>query len=475
MSVELPWAILAPLLGAGACLFAGHRARSVAVIAAASTVSVVLVIAARIAEDGPLRAAIGGHAPPLGITLRADGIALAMVLATSVVGALIAVHAIGDRAARSRRFVGRFFSLWFFTWAALHALFLSSDVFNLYVALELTTLAAVALIAIDGRRPAVQAGFRYLLLALPGSLAYLLGVALLYGRYATLDLPSLGERLVLDDATAIALALMTAGLCLKAALFPLHAWLPAAYLSASPSVSAVLSALIGKSSFYVLLRLWLDVFPEEHQLRAGPLLGALGAAGVVWGSLMALRQRRLKALIAYSSISQIGYLFLLFPIFPLGGQSAWVGGVYLALSHAAAKASMFLSAGLIHRTLGHDEVHDLKGLAQHLPVTFFAFALAGVSLMGMPPSGGFVAKWMLVRAAFEGGQPWWGAIILAGGLLTAVYVFRVLRSAFLPLPLEPTVHVHRGLQFVALALALIAVLLGIAPMPLLGLLAAGAA
>lgn len=473
MNAELAWVILIPLLGAVLCLLSGPRGeRWIAGAATLGTLGAASAIAWAVGRGATLRHAAGGWGASLGIDLRADGLSAVMLLAVGVVGALISAQAIQEWRTSARPERG-FLSLWLSAWAALNALILSSDVFNLYVTLELTTLTAVGLITMRGSREALEAGLRYLLLALPGSLVYLLGVAILYGMYATLDLTTLGARLTPDATTWTALALMIVGLCLKSALFPLHPWLPPSYVSATPVVSALLAALLGKGSFYVLLRLWLEVLPSAPAPRAGQILGALGAAGVLWGSLLALRQRRLKALTAYSSISQLGYLFLLFP---LDSPGAWSGAVYLAVSHAAAKASMFLSAGAVHHTLGHDEIDGLQGLAHHLPITFFSLALAGINLMGMPPSGGFIAKWLLLRAALERGQWWLAAVILAGGLLAAGYVFRILRGAFLPSPREERRRpLPRGAELAALALALLALLLGVAPEAPLDLLRVGSA
>jgi formate hydrogenlyase subunit 3/multisubunit Na+/H+ antiporter MnhD subunit len=146
----------------------------------------------------------------------------------------------------------------------------------------------------------------------------------------------------------------------------------------------------------------------------------------------------------------------------------------VAISHAAAAAAMFLAAGSIARAIGHDRVGGLVGLAHRLPITFFALEIAGVTLMGMPPSGGFIGKWLLVRAAIETGQWWWAVVVLAGGLIAAGYVFRILRGAFLPIPhgerVRPVTSVG---ELPALALAVLAALLGLAPAPLLALLGAG--
>ncbi|HEX7836596.1 MAG TPA: proton-conducting transporter membrane subunit, partial [Kofleriaceae bacterium] len=405
---------------------------------------------------------------PLGIELRADGLAAVMLAATALVGALVTLQGIAARG--SARPASSFFPLWLFGWAALDALVLSADVFNLYVTLELATLAAIGLVAAGGDRPAVSAALRYLLFALPGSLVYVLGVAILYGLYGALDVSTLGARMATSAPAVTAASLMTAGLCLKAALFPFHAWPLPAYANAPPLASGLLSALLGKGAFYVLLRLWLDLFPARFEAWIGLVLGALSAGAILWGSLQALWQPRLRMVIAYSSAAHTGYLAM---GLALGTERAWSGSVYVAISHAAAVASMFLAAGTISRTLGHDRVDELAGLAHRLPRTFVALALAGTNAMGMPPSGGFVGKWLLVRAAIETGRWWSAAVMLIGGLLAAGYVFRFLRGAFLPLPPGTPVHpVAPEGDLAAVALAVIAVVLGIVPGAGLALLGA---
>jgi formate hydrogenlyase subunit 3/multisubunit Na+/H+ antiporter MnhD subunit len=276
-------------------------------------------------------------------------------------------------------------------------------------------------------------------------------------------------------------ALITAGLAVKTALFPLHFWLPRAHASAPPPVSAVLSALVVTGSYYVVLRLWLEVFSGTLNAAAAQIMGALGAAAICWGSLQAVRQRHLKPMVAYSTVAQVGYLFLLFPLVGLGGgaapwaHAAWSGGVYQAVSHAFAKAGMFLAVGGIARAVGNDRIVGVRGIATHMPLSTYAFGLAGMSLIGLPPSGGFVAKWQLLTASFGSGQWWWGIAILAGGLLTASYVFLVLGQELSQAD-EDRAHefarVPPAMEWAALALALVAFLLGLRalePLELLGI------
>ena len=257
---------------------------------------------------------------------------------------------------------------------------------------------------------------------------------------------------------------MTAGLLAKTALFPLHLWLPPAHANAPAAASAVLSGLVVKGSFFLVVRLWFDVLASLPGVVPGAILAALGSAAILFGSVLALRQARLKLLVAYSTVAQIGYLFLMFPL----GHGPWVadafsGGVMQALSHAFAKAAMFFSAGLIAESLGHDKIAGLGGVGRAMPVTLLALGLGGLSLMGLPPSGGFVAKWLLMKASIEAGQWLWAVVMAVGGLLAGGYLYRVLAPALSgESPLLKKAP-QRSREGVALALALVAVLLAFAP------------
>ncbi|MHA1567836.1 MAG: complex I subunit 5 family protein [Alphaproteobacteria bacterium] len=459
-----PWGaflILLPLAGALTCFLWPRRSVLLGLASALGIVACTVGLGWQLALQGAQHYAVGGWGAPLGIELYADGLSLLMLMIMAVVGLGISIY---SRSYFESDRMAVFWSLWLFLWAALNALFLSADIFNLYVSLELLGLAAVALIALAGGEMALGSAMRYLLVSLLGSLCYLLGVALLYHGFGSVDLAILAERMAPSPAVWAALGLMSAGLLLKTALFPLHFWLPPAHASAPAPVSALLSALVVKASFYLFLRLYLEIFPLTTTVPA-QLLGGLGAAAVLWGGLQALRQTRLKLLIAYSTMAQLGYFFL---AFPLGTVLAWQGSLYLLLSHALAKAAMFLAAGNILRFGGHDRIADLDRVAQRLPLTLTAFALAGVSIMGLPPSAGFVGKWLLLEAALRADQWWWGLILVLGGLLAAVYVFRVIGQAFTQAEVPHEARaVPASMEWTALALALAAVLLGlVAPLPL---------
>ncbi len=460
------WTIIVPLAAAVLAFLVPRRAPLAGIITALSVALFVAATAYRIFMAGPHSQLLGGWQSPLGITLRVDGPALIMLLTSGLVGLTVSFYATGyfttaDR--QERRQQHYFWPLWLLLWAGCNALFLSGDLFNLYVTLELVTLSSIALAALNGSSAALDGAMRYLMAGLLGSLSYLLGVALIYGAYGTVDLALLGQTVRADGLSRAALALMTAGLLLKTALFPLHFWLPPAHASAPPPVSALLSGLVVKAPLLILFRLWFEVFPDTATAGMAHLLGILGCGAIIWGSLMALRQQRLKLLVAYSTVAQIGYFFLLFPLARgEAAATAWVGVFLLVLAHGCSKASMFLVCGTITRLAGHDRLAGLAGAGGTLGARLLVFALAAVTLVGMPPSSGFIAKWLLINAAIVTEQWWYLATIALGTLLASGYVLRVLSLAFTesqspPLPVAP-----RILRWPPLALAVVALLLGLA-------------
>lgn len=466
--------IVVPALAAAVVLLPGRQAPALALAAGLLLQALMLAgLLVAVTFHGPVTVQLGGWAPPLGIRLRADGLALAFLVMAAVVMALVMLYGQGER--RADREARVFSALLLLLWAGLNTVFLSFDLFNLYVALEIAGLAGVALVALSGEAEALRAQMRYLLFATFGSLLYLLGVAIVYAELGVLDLELVAAEVRATPAAFAALGLMTLGLLLKTAIWPLHFWLPPAHSSAPPAASAVLSALVVKASLYLLLRLWFEVFPAIPAPRAWFLLGLLGAVAVIWGSLLALRQERLKLMIAYSTVAQLGYMLFAFPLAMPGSPvalQAWNGALLQALSHGIAKASMFLSAGALITALGSDRREALVGGSRRVPVPLFALALSGLSIMALPPSGGFVAKWLLLRAALDAGQWWLTLVLIVGGLLAAAYLLRFLLPAFRPVPEgHSAAPAPTGLlSAAALSLAFISVLFGFAADPLLRLL-----
>jgi formate hydrogenlyase subunit 3/multisubunit Na+/H+ antiporter MnhD subunit len=459
------WAVLlivSPLAAAIIALLAPRIAARLAIGNAIFMVVAALALLDAV-TDRPLRHELGGWGAPLGIDLYADPLTVILLVTTSVIILSVTFYA-PDYLARTGTRVS-FWPLMFFLHAALNGVFLSADIFNLYVALELLSLSAVALVALGNETAAVAAAIRYLLASLVASLVYLLGVALLYHSFGALDFSVLAEATSGGTVPWAALGLMTVGLVVKGAVFPVHFWLPRAHAEAPAPVSALLSGLVVKAPFYVLLRLWLGPFQDAPQ-AVGVFLGLLGSAAIVWGSLQALRQERLKLLVAYSTVAQIGYLLLLFPLLRVGGVFNAV--TLFIVAHALAKAAMFLAAGNILYCLGHDRIQELDRIARRSPLTLAAFGIAGVCIMGLPPSGNFIAKWLLIEAAFESGAWGWAVVVVTGSLLSAAYVFRVVGHAFTPEHgFEGGAQITTSMAWVPFLVSLLALSLGLIAAPLL--------
>jgi formate hydrogenlyase subunit 3/multisubunit Na+/H+ antiporter MnhD subunit len=455
-----------------AFLLGGRRTQWTALLVTPFGIALAVALACAVwRSDRALVYVLGGWAPPLGVALRADGLSAVMLVTTALIIPATGFYALDlfrqPKETPEARAPFVFWTLLLAVWAALNGVFLGWDLFNLYVALEMLTFAAVPLVCLDGRAATLVAALRYLLFALIGSALYLLGATLLYGAYGALDIGLLSERIRPEPVAWVALAAMTTGLLAKTALFPLHLWLPPAHAGAPPPASAILSALVVKGSFFLVLRLWLNLAPPQMAAPAVQVLAAMGAAAILVGSVLALRQKRLKLLIAYSTVAQIGYLFLALPL-AVGARPwfavAWVGLALQAVSHAFAKGAMFLSAGLIAEALGHDRIAEFRGVGRIAAPAVLAFGLGGLSLMGLPPSGGFTAKWLLLTAAIDSGQWLWALVMVAGGLLAAGYVYRVIAPALAPAEgLTPVKAPSRPRTALALALAIVAVMLGLAP------------
>lgn len=447
--------IVSPLLAALVSFLWTRAAAPATFVNGVVTILAALMLLDAVAER-PFTIALGGWAAPLGIALAADALGATLALTTAVVVTAVVVYApsylsrAGTHAA--------FWPLLCFLQAGLGGLYLSADIFNLYVALELIGLAAVALIALGGHASALVAALRYLMANVTASLAYLLGVALLYHAHGALDLALLADAMRGGDTPWAALGLMTAGLAVKGALFPVHFWLPEAHAEAPAPVSALLSALVVKAPFFVLLRLGHGPF-ETAPAAVGQVLGLLGAVAILWGSVQALRQDRLKLLVAYSTVAQVGYLFLYFPLSRSGDVLGAV--TVFIVAHALAKAALFLAAGNLLEALGHDRIQALDRVAGRMPLSLAAFGIAGLCIAGLPPSGNFVAKWLLIEAALESGAWGWAVVIVLGGLLSAAYVFRVVGHAFTPEEGAPSAgRVTAPMAWMPFILALLALVIG---------------
>lgn len=509
MSRALLLLLVLPLLGSGATALLPHRVRGRFALLLAVTIALVTLWVAR-ALLAAGTATVVGLGLPIGVevVLVADGLAVALLVMTSVVGVALTGFARAEVRVDPGRDHPAYWPLLFALWAGLHLLLLAGDLFTAYLMLELVALCASLLVTLRGDRGSLLAGTRYFYAELVASTTMLVGVALVWSEAGTVVFTELATSLPPTRTAGLGLAIMTAGLLLKAPLAPLHFWLPAAHTLAPSAVSPLLSGVMVKVAFAVLLRLWVLSVPELITASATQLLGAFGALAIVWGSFGALLATGLKRLIASSTVAQVGLLFLALPLAAAGSPDGWNGGVLLAVSHAVAKAAMLMAAAVLVDSARRAGARapsatvttasassgplvatgvapargettwplllELRGSAARRPVAMMAFGIASISLVGLPPTGGFVAKWYLLVGSITTGQWWWVAVLMAGTLLTVGYLMRFVRPAFAPLPADELPVPRRdGRDLVALALAVTTLVLGVVPGPVLELLAIG--
>ncbi len=389
----------------------------------------------RVIEGGPVTYTLGGWEAPVGIELVLDPLASFLTLVVTVVSCLVLIHARHVASVEHPDKRVPYYSLVLLLLAGFCGILSTGDLFNLYVFLEISSLAGYGLVAIGDKRSPVAA-YRYLILGSVGTGFYLLGIGFIYVMSGSLNMADLARILphILDQPPVLSgLILMVTGIGLKMALFPLHFWLPDAYSSASSATSALLAPLGTKVGAYILIRVLFFVFdPAEVEQRVpiASVIAWLSAAGVLYGSLMALAQQELKRMLAYSSVAQIGYIGLgLGMANPLG----FTGAVLHILNHAFMKAALFLVAGNLRVKVGHSNIADMdQRLSRQMPWSMAALVVAALSMIGLPPTAGFFSKWYLVLGGIQGSDWVFVAVILLGGLLNAIYFFRVVERVYLP-------------------------------------------
>ncbi|MGY6646921.1 MAG: complex I subunit 5 family protein [Salinarimonas sp.] len=481
--ISLDWlalTVFVPLLGAVASFLLPRSAPQIGLASLVVTALCVSMLAAQVIANGPVIVSLGGWGAPLGLDLRADGLGVVMLGMTMLVGLFVSLGALdsfsirseGDENARMRRY---FWPLWLLLLSGLNGAYVSTDIFNLYVMIEVIALAAIGLTVLTGRLEAMRAGLEYMFASMLGALLFLMAVGLAYLQAGRLDFAGLAAHAG-EPAMMLAFALMLVGLALKTALFPLHFWLPRAHASASAPASALLSGLVLKASLYILLRFWVEVFGPGSLI--GLTVGLMGTGAVIWGSVQALRTQRLKLLVAWSTVAQIGLICVAFALAgTIGAQTAWQGAVLLMVAHAVAKAAMFLAAGRIAQETGHDRIADLDRTHLRPTLAQFAFALAAISLIGLPPSAGFAGKWLLMEGAMRAGAWIWVVVAMAGTLFSVAYLSRPL-IGFLRFDRAPDpVGEHHGWAIAdapPLMLAFIAAISGLAAVQIIDVLDIGA-
>jgi len=478
MSIPLPAFVAIPLVTAFLLPIFGKKGKAAATgLANLATISLLVLAVISIGQSRVYE--IGKWPIPLGINLVLDGLSNLLLLAIGVVSA--AAMLFSTRYMEQYTAKSKYLSLFLLMVAGMNGVVLSGDIFNLFVFLEIASIASYALVGFGCEHEELEASFKYMVLGSIGSIFVLFAVGLVYGNTGSLNMAYISKAIQesgLNPGLGFALALFIAGFGLKAALVPFHAWLPDAHPSAPAPISAMLSGVLIKAlGIYALARVVFNVFGITIQL--GWILIVLGILSMVAGAFLAIGQWDFKRLLAYSSISQIGYVVLGIGLGGLiiasRGNLAWaslaiLGGLFHLLNHSVYKSLLFLTSGSVQMSTGTRQLKQMGGLAEKMPVTRAACTIASASIVGIPPFSGFWSKLILVIAAVQAGFYWVAAVIVFVSLCTLIMYLKVQRYVFLgelPDTLSEVKENKGSMPIAMVFLACLCVLMGLLLLPAL--------
>jgi multicomponent Na+:H+ antiporter subunit D len=427
-----------PLAAAPICALLRWRSAAWTLATAVSWLGlfISLSLLGAVAANGPISYAMGGWPAPWGIELRVDLLNSYILLIVTAINALVITFA---RLSVEREIADRqeplFYTAWLLCVTGLLGITITGDAFNIFVFLEISSLATYVLVACGKDRRALVAAYKYLIMGSIGATFFLIGVGLLYMSTGTLNLYDMSARLpdaAFSRPILAAAGFITLGLALKFAMFPLHLWLPNAYTFSPSAVSALLAATSTKVSIYVLLRFEFIVFQpnlDHHDLQFSYFLMPLAVLAFMIGSVAAIYQTNVKRVLAYSSVAQIGYILLGISLLSVAGLT---GGIVHLFNHALAKGALFLAVGCLYFRYGTCQLQRLEGCAKEMPWTMGAFVIGGLSLIGVPFTAGFISKVYLISAALEhqGLGYLLAALVLISSLIAVIYIWRVIEIAY---------------------------------------------
>jgi len=372
----------------------------------------------------------------LGSTFEVDGLGIFVGLVAVLLGLLSAIFSF--RYMEHDSGLGGYYTLLILMTAGMVGIAFAGDLFTLYVFWEITSITSYVLVAFrKDQWEAVEAGFKYLIMSASGSAILLLAFSLLYGMTGTLNLAGMAsvmKRTPLADSPWLWLTflLVTVGFGVKAAIVPLHTWLPDAHPAAPSPVSALLSGIVIETAVYAFSRILFTVF-SPAALSWAMFIAVLCLVTMTTGNIMALLQNDVKRLLAYSSIAQVGYILV---GLAAGTRMGVTGSVLHILNHALMKGSAFLCAGAFIHSVGSRDLSELAGIGRRMPASATAFAISLFALAGTPPLNGFISKVLLFAGAFEAGMSWLAIAGVLNSVLSLAYYLRLMLTFINPRPSE---------------------------------------
>lgn len=428
--------VLSPLVAALLCPIVSYFNRRVGrfIVFCASLLSLVMAVfqMSLVVKNGEIHYWFGNYKPPSGIEFVIDSLSGVILIMISAIGFLSTIYSLAFFRNKSRFRSSGYYSMLSLLICGLLGMTSTGDVFNLYVFLEITSLSGYGLIAMGGDKGVLSA-FRYLLIGTIGASFYLLGVAFLYGETGTLnmaDMSGLVGPVLSSGTTMIAMTFFVIGFGIKMALFPLHGWQPAAYTNAHPGAAPLITGVMGKIPAYAMLRFFFYVFNANTASVASFLVivGIMSCAGMIYGSLLAIRQKDFRKMLAYSSVAQIGYIGMGISI---TGYYGLIGAALHILAHSCMKSCLFFCAGAIRFRYGESKMENFGQIYKKMPVVSLAMVIAALSMVGIPPFAGFFSKWYLALGAVNSDLKIYVVVLVISSLLNAIYFFRLIERIFM--------------------------------------------
>ena len=408
------------------CFYMSMLALSVSFISAVGILNTVI-------SKGTIHYRLGGWEPPWGIEYVVDHLNALMLVIVSFVGLVVGIYSkksIENEISEAK--IPQFYTIYTLLVMGLLGMTVTGDAFNLYVLLEIASLAAYALIAL-GEDGAPLASFNYVIMGTIGACFYLLGVGYLYiatGSLNMADFSQLLPNLYHSKTVLVAFAFLMVGVAIKMAFFPLHGWLPDAYTHAPSAVSAFVAATMTKVGAYVMIRVMFTIFKpyfSVEMLPATAILGWVATAAMIYGTVLAIAQKDIKRMLCYIIIAEVGYIVMGVSV---GNRMGFTGAVLHIMNDAFMMACLFLVVGAVYYKTGARTIGEYKALFKKMPLTSGSFAIGALSVIGIPPTCGFFSKWYLVLGAINAQQWVFAAALLVSSLLSAVVFFRVLQNIF---------------------------------------------
>jgi multicomponent Na+:H+ antiporter subunit D len=434
--VPLTGAVITPVVGRTRAVRSADW--SLGVMLATSVIALVLVV--QVARVGPFSYVVGGWVAPYGIELRFDefGAVIAVICLLGTLAMVFSRRYAAQAMAEQR--IPYYYALLLLNLTGMIGFAVTGDLFNLFVFMEILSLSGYALVAVSGEKIAEMAAFKYLVMGAISSLVILLAIGILYALTGSLNMADVTGRLAGAPAAPLAVAFgaLTLGFMVKAAAFPLHIWLPDAHAIAPSPVSAILSGLVVKVGIIGMLRVYQIAYGSGAvDMRAlNHVLMWLGALSIVMGAFFAVFQDDIKMMLAYSTISNIGYI-----IMGLGLASSYgmIGASVHVFNHAIIKATLFLGAGALIFQTGKRTLTDLAGVGHAMPWTVAAISVGAISIVGIPPTAGFVCKWYIALGAVQAGHPFFAFALVFGALFIFIYYIRMVNAFYFRQPRDPAI------------------------------------